>query len=107
MKEQIAIKISRILKDICPSFSRCDGRTGPEWQHCKCKATDGVCICVWYITDKCKVGTWEKLSFVKEYNNNNNNKTKQDKALMKAKSALNSSNNDEKSVEDRFEILDL
>lgn len=104
-EEQLTRKISKTLNGLCPSFSR-DKDGGPaEWHKCNCKATGNSCACVWHITDTCVARKWKKLSFVKKHNSET--KIERNKALIKAIEVANNSNNNEASVEDRFEILDL
>lgn len=104
-KEELAIKIGKTLQIICPSFSRDESAGHIEWHKCCCKISDGPCTCVWHLTDTCVAGEWAKLSFVKDCNNKT--ATERNKALAEATRAANNSNNDEKGVDDRFEILDL
>lgn len=78
-KEKMAIKISETLNDLCPSFVR-HGKDAVEWHKCSCKATDGPCICVWHLTNVCPASTWEKLSFVKSYQEKKT--TKQDITMI-------------------------
>lgn len=103
-EEKLAIKISKTLKGLCPSFVRHD-QGEIEWHKCNCKATNGVCTCVWRLTDNCIAGKWAKLSFVKDYINKKT--IKQNEELAKAIIAANTSNSNEQGVDDRFEILDL
>jgi len=103
-EEKIAIKISKTLRGLCPSFSS-NGSGAVEWHKCDCQVTGSACTCVWHLTDTCVAGKWEKLSFVEKYNQEK--VANQNKELTKATAAANKSNNEEESVDDRFEILDL
>ena len=66
--EEIAKKISAILKDCCPAFVRHrDSEAGCEWHYCKCKAQSGdPCTCVWHLTNECIAGLWLQLDFIKQ-----------------------------------------
>ena len=69
--ETMAKAISNIIENKCPAFLRIN-KGAAEWHGCLCLAQQrcgdilSSCTCVWHLTDKCVVGQWKSLAFVRE-----------------------------------------
>ena len=63
-KEQMAIKISKVLNGLCPAFSIGES-SALIWQRSNCSVnSSGSCTCVWHLESDCEAGKWSQLAFI-------------------------------------------